>query len=1041
MKNETKKSTDAKLIRQKADELLKEKQSNKSVSLTELKSIKLVHELKGCQIELEMQKNEMELAKEKAEINATKYRNLYDYAPTAYFTIKSDGEICELNFNAAKMLNNERSNLINNNFKLFISSETRSLFVEFLDRVSVAKTKQDCEVRLVINEKLSAFVHIEGILLENEKNYLLTVIDISKRKHAEIEQIKTTEKAVLSEKYLDNIINNIGDPFFVKDEQSRILLVNDAFCVLFDLTRDNIIGKTLAEDVPLEERDAFLKIDRHVLRTGQENIIEESLTVRGGQTKTISTRKTRYVDSNDKKYLIGVIRDLTERKIAEERLKESMSQNELAVDISKLGVYELRIDSGELLWNDRHLEFYGIKREEFTNDIEGWRSQLHPDDKKYAETRFQEVFERKSLYDLDFRIIRPNGDIRYLSAAAAPIVIDDKLVKVIGVNRDITEIKEYEKELKESEREHKSLIAKMMNAFALHEIIYNAEGDAIDYKFLQVNPAWEKIVGTKSEMVVGKPVREMIPSVREIIPSIDDVWIKRYNRIVETGVSEEFEEYSVALEKYFYCYAYRTGPGKFAVIFNDTTEKKKAEKKVKESDERIRLFTQNIPDFLLQIDRTGEINYINKTLEGLTQKDVIGSSVYSWIPEGFSEEFKDKVEKVFSDGGSQIMEYPGNGLKGEPLWFESKIGPFEKSGIITQVIIVSRDITERKRTELNLERALDEIIELEQRLEAENIYLKEELKLNGNYEEIIGSNKSLVKVLKQVEQVAKTDTTVLILGETGTGKELIAKAIHNASDRKNKSFIKVNCAALPSELIESELFGHEKGAFTGALKCKIGRFELANGGTIFLDEIGDLPISLQSRLLRVLQESEFERVGGETTIKVDIRVISASNRNLKERILEDNFRQDLYYRLNVFPITCPPLRDRMDDIPSLVNHFVNKYNHKVSDKIKKVHQKTIERLMKYKWPGNIRELEHVIERALITNQGDQLRLGSWFLENGAHVVIPDELTTLEVMDRDYIIRVLEKTNWKIRGKNGAAEILGLKPTTLESRMKKLNINR
>ena len=908
MKNETKKPTDAEFIRRKAEGLLKKKYSEKSVSLTEIESIKLLYELEVHQIELEMQKEELQLAKEKAETNAEKYTNLYDYSPVGYFTINSDGEICELNFNAAKILNKERSKLINRNFKFFINTETRSLFKDFLDKISDTKTKQNCEVRLVIKDMPPIFVLIEGVLSEDEKKYLLTVIDISKLKSNEIKLVKAKDESGIKEKYLDNIINNIGDPFFVKDEQSRLLLVNDAFCTLFELGREHILGKTLTDDVPPDEQENFLKIDKHVLQTGQEKIIEESLTVRGGQTKTISTRKTRYIDDHGKKYIIGVIRDLTERKIAEEQLKEALSQNKLAVDLAKLGVWQLNVDSGKLLWNDRHLEFYGITRDEFTNDLEGWRSQLHPDDKNYAETRFQEVFENKSLHDLNFRIIRPNGDIRYLKAAGVPVVVDGKIVKVIGVNQDIT-------------------------------------------------------------------------------------------------------------------------------------ESKNSEKKLKEGEARIRLFTQNVPDFLLQIDKSGKINYINKTLEGLTQNDVIGSSVYSWIPEEFSEQFKDKVKKVFSSGGNEIMEYPGNGLKGEPIWFESKIGPLEKSGIITQVIIVSRDITERKIAELALKTALNENIELKQQIEAENIYLKEELKLEGSFSEMVGSSKSLKKVLKQVEQVAKTGSTVLILGETGTGKELIARAIHNASDRKDKPMVKVNCSALPADLIESELFGHEKGAFTGALNRKIGRFELANGGTIFLDEIGDLPIELQTRLLRVLQESEFERLGGEKTIKVNVRVITATNRDLANQVLENKFRQDLYYRLNVFPIKCPPLRNRIDDISDLVHHFVNKYNPKVNNKIKTVNQKTIERLMQYNWPGNIRELEHVIERAIIMNQGDQLRLGSWFIDNSIDSIVSDDLRTLETVERDYIIKVLETTNWKIRGKNGAAEILGMQPTTLESRIKKRGIKR
>jgi PAS domain S-box-containing protein len=1167
MKNETKKTTEAKLIRQKAEALLKEKHSEKSVALTEIETIKLLRELEVQQIELEIQKKELQLAKENAETCSEKYTSLYDFAPFAYFTLNSNGEICELNFNAAKMLKKERSKLINSNFKFFIASETRSLFIDFLDKVSNTKTKQDCEVRLVINEKPSTFIHIEGILLENEKNYLLTVIDISKRKHIQIEQIKATEKAVISENYLDNIINNIGDPFFVKDEQSRILLVNDAFCELFNLTKDNIIGKTLAEDISPEEMEGFLKIDKQVLKTGQENIIEETLTVRGGRTKTISTRKTRYIGHNDKKYLICIIRDLTKRKMAEVQLKETLSQNQLAVDMSKLGVWQLNVDSGELLWNDRHLEFYGITRKEFTNNLEGWSSQLHPDDKNYAESRFNEVFQNKSIHDLNFRIIRPNGEIRYLNASGVPIFIDGKLVKVIGVNRDITEAKISEKQLQESEAN----INAILNSLPASVCVIDDTG-----KILQVNDTWKKFANSNETIkdidyyskynyfdvcrqdvqdddskiilegllsLIEKKTTEfeyeypchspgrkqwfymradlMKSREKQVVISHTDITYRklaeenrketlaRLNLAVDTaklGVwqlnvdsgellwnDRHLEFYGITREEFNndteawrhqihpddkkYVDSrlqelllgkpindvnfriinpkgnvrYLTGSAAPIVIDSelvkvigvnkDITEIKNSDKELKESEGRIRLFTQNVPDFLLQIDRAGKINYINKTLEGLTQKDVIGSSIYSWISDEFLEQFKDKVRKIFRDGNSEVIEHLDNNLKGEHIWFESKIGPLEKSGTITQVIIVSRDITERKKAELILKRALSENLELKQQIEAENIYLKEELKLEGSFNEIVGSSKSLRKVLKQVEQVAHTDSTVLILGETGTGKELIARAIHNASDRKDKPMVKVNCSALPVNLIESELFGHEKGAFTGALNRKIGRFELATGGTIFLDEIGDLPIELQTRLLRVLQESEFERLGGEKTIKVDVRVITATNRNLAQQVLENKFRQDLYYRLNVFPIKCPPLRNRIDDIPSLVHHFVNKYNSKVSNKIKTVHQKTIERLIQYNWPGNIRELEHVIERAIIVNKGEQLRLGNWFMDNRIDTKLSDDLSTLETVERDYIIKVLETTNWKIRGKNGAAEILGMQPTTLESRMKKRAIKR
>ncbi len=334
----------------------------------------------------------------------------------------------------------------------------------------------------------------------------------------------------------------------------------------------------------------------------------------------------------------------------------------------------------------------------------------------------------------------------------------------------------------------------------------------------------------------------------------------------------------------------------------------------------------------------------------------------------------------------------------------------------------------------------EEIAALKARLEQENIYLQEEIKTDHNFEEIIGESRTLKKMLKAVERVAKTDTTVLLLGETGTGKELIARAIRHLSPRKAKALVKVNCAALPAGLIESELFGHEKGAFTGALSRKIGRFELADGGTIFLDEIGDLPLELQAKLLRVLQEGEFERVGGSPTIKVDVRVIAATNRDLEKATQEGRFRPDLYYRLNVFPIRLPSLRERREDIPLLVRYLVMKYGTKLGKRIETIPQKAMHVLLAYPWPGNVRELENVIERAVILSQGSQLELGEW-LAKPAGSGRSEGLATLEELEREHIVRTLELTGWRVSGERGAANLLGLKPTTLESRMKKLGIQR
>jgi len=350
---------------------------------------------------------------------------------------------------------------------------------------------------------------------------------------------------------------------------------------------------------------------------------------------------------------------------------------------------------------------------------------------------------------------------------------------------------------------------------------------------------------------------------------------------------------------------------------------------------------------------------------------------------------------------------------------------------------LQQEIGERKRAEQELQESLVEIQRLKEQLQAENIYLREEIRLEHNFDEIIGQSEVLKYLLFRVEQVASTDTIALILGETGTGKELIARALHAASLRKDRPLVKVNCAALPAHLIESELFGHVKGAFTGAHTRRIGRFELADGATLFLDEIGELSLELQTKLLQVIQDGEFERVGSSQTLRVDVRVIAATNRDLEAEVRAGRFRQDLYYRLNIYPLSIPPLRERPDDIPLLVQAFVQKFSKKLRKSIESIPPRTMNALQQYTWPGNVRELENVIERAVITTQGKTLRVE---LPKTSTLAV-DESKTLEEMEREYIIQILESKNWRIEGPKGAAIILELHPNTLRSRMQKLGIHR
>lgn len=471
----------------------------------------------------------------------------------------------------------------------------------------------------------------------------------------------------------------------------------------------------------------------------------------------------------------------------------------------------------------------------------------------------------------------------------------------------------------------------------------------------------------------------------------------------------------------------------FGVRAGAELERERMDTRLKENEERLRDLFDEAPIAYVHEGLDSKFIRANKTAMktlGITSDQVNDLYGASFIPD--TPDAQRRLKEAFDSIGKGV-DTSGIVLElrrkdnGNPLWIKWWSRP-DPSGTYTRTMFV--DITEQVLMEQ--EKA---------RLEAHNVYLQEEIKGSHNFEELIGSSSSLKKILKHIERVAPTDSTVLITGETGTGKELIARAIHNLSPRKGKPLVKVNCAAIPSGLIESELFGHERGAFTGALTKKIGRFEVADKGTIFLDEIGELPLDLQSKLLRVLQEGEFERVGGTQTFKVNVRVIAATNRNLEQLSKSGQYRLDLFYRLNVFPVHLPALREREGDIPLLVQYFVRKHMANFGKKIDRIPERMMTALQRYSWPGNIRELEHIIERAVILSEGPELEPIDWLSPTSGNVTGNGRVLTLEEIERQHIRDVLEQTNWRVSGDKGAAAMLGLKPTTLEARMKKLSISR
>jgi len=522
--------------------------------------------------------------------------------------------------------------------------------------------------------------------------------------------------------------------------------------------------------------------------------------------------------------------------------------------------------------------------------------------------------------------------------------------------------------------------------------------------------------------------------------------------------------------------------GTIHITMVDVTDRRMADDAIKF---QVDVLSQ-VNDVVVALDNENRIIYWNKAAElayNLKPADVIGRPLkdayeYTWVNADDERLARESLKSTGAWRGENIHVKKN----GDQIHVLSSVSVLkDRSGASIGMLATMRDITERKRLENELQRANDEleqkvkertqelvsanehleheIVErkateeslrstyaenkqLKERFQAANIYLHNDIDREFNFGEIIGRSNALEYVFFRVEQVAPQDATVLLLGETGTGKGVVARAIHSRSSRKDRPMVTVNCSSLPANLIESELFGREKGAFTGSHERQMGRFELADNGTLFLDEIGEMPMELQTKLLRVLQDGEFERLGNPKTIKVNVRIIASTNRNLEEEIRKGRFREDLFYRLNVFPITIPPLRKRKEDVPLLVEYFVAKFNKKTGMKIETVSKETLTMLQEYDWPGNVRELESVIERAVITSRGTGLQILDRFQSSpGSGDQLTQDSKSLVDVQRDHILHALEKTGWRIEGKHGAAAMLGLNPSTLRGRMRKDGIRR
>jgi PAS domain S-box-containing protein len=782
-----------------------------------------------------------------------------------------------------------------------------------------------------------------------------------------------------------------------------------------------------------------------------------------------------------RKWTVAIESTTEELRSAVDMLKQSEERLQRAIEAGRVGTWEWDITTNRVDWSKGAEQIFGTRPGSIVGSYEAYRALVHPDDLPLLDQSVKQAMKKEGPLMVEYRMSRPDGTTRWLLgrgySEAGP---DGRIVRIRGTVLDITERKRAEEAIQERlqfERLISDLSANFVKAASQDLEAKIEQGLELIARFLGVERA---SIGETSENKQETYIRYsyVAPGIRPLPPTLLSTLFPWYTRTLNSGkvvvlsqipddfpggaeVEREFAQKEgfksvliVPLEiggtviggmGFTAFHTERSWPEDLiqrlrlvGEVFSSALHRKRAMEALRESEERFRRLSEGPLEGIAVSDQ-GRILDVNEQMAkmlGYTHDELIGMHVSDLVAPESRELVLGKIEA----GDEKPYEHMTVRKDGSvfPVEVNGKTIPYK--GRMVRVTVI-RDITERKRADDALRSALAEVEKLKDRLQAENIYLQDEIKLAHNFEEFITRSQNVKMVLRKVEQVAPTNATVLILGESGTGKELLARAVHHLGHRSDRPLVKVNCAALPENLIESELFGHEKGAFTGAMARKSGRFELADGGTIFLDEVGELPLGLQVKLLRVLQEGEFERVGSSHTLKVDVRVIAATNRNLDEAIQQGSFREDLYYRLNVFPVFLPPLRERKEDIPDLARHFIKKYCAIIGKRIEKIPQTVLDSLMAYHWPGNVRELENRIERAVILTNGPVLEMDEPLELHSPQPASEPSPATLRESEIALIQKALDQSHWIIEGKRGAAHRLGIAPSTLRDRMEKYGLHR